>query len=210
MRAITTKTPTFSSTSGSGASYVNGRVLSVVGNIARVRLALGNKEVQVRADIMRAKGVSPQAGENWVLDQVFGVGWMFAAIIGYSGMDALTWAAPTLLGSWSNSSSGTWTDSNGVYAPAGYLREDSGWVVLRGTVSGPSSTNSNAPGPISADIFQLPEGFRPSPDGQLRFTTVVQTGASGVAMVRPDGFVRAISGNPALTSLDGIRFLAGG
>jgi hypothetical protein len=210
MRAVTSKVPSFSSSSGSGASHINGRVLSVIDNVARVRLALGNKEVQVRTDVMQAKGISPKAGENWVFHQPYGTGWMFAAIIGYPGMDALTWVAPTLLGSWSNSSSGTWTESNGVYAPAGYLREDDGWVVLRGTVTGPQSANSNAPGPINADIFQLPEGARPSLDGQLRFTTVVQTGASGVVMVRPDGFVRAISGNPALTSLDGIRFVAGG
>jgi hypothetical protein len=199
------KLPSTTSTSGSGAAISTGKIISVVGNVAQVRLSIGNQVVQVRTDLLRAKGVAPKTGENWILDQQFGVGWCLAAIASYPGLDAAAWAAPVLLGSWVNASTAPWTNSNGTYAPAGWLRDDLGWVSLRGTVTGGTASASNAAGPLPADIMQLPDGYRPPLDGQLRFPVGAGASSTGVVMVRPDGFVRAMAGATPI-SLDGIRF----
>jgi hypothetical protein len=204
----TPKLPSSTSTSGSGVSLVTGTILGISDNIAQVRLSMGNKIEPVRTDVLRAKGVAPKEGELWFMDQQFGSGWFFAAIVSYPGADALTWASPTLLGAWSDLHTGDWSTTNGMPAPVGYAREETGWVALRGTVGGGTVTASNAVGPISADIFALPDGYRPPTDGQQRFPVVSGSNAFGAVVVRPDGYVRAVAGSAASVSLDGCRFLA--
>lgn len=202
------KKPTPSSMSASGAAATRGIVTGIVNNVAQVRLDPGNKTINVRVDMMRAKGVSPKAGESWLFDQPFGNGWWFACPLSYPGLDkAVTWSTPTLLGAWVDfSAPGTWTPGSALYSPAGYYREESGWVSLRGTVKSGTVTNSSAAGPISADVFQLPAGCRLGTHGQQIFQTYGS--AACAVLVMPDGYVRAYAGSNAQFSLDGVRFLA--
>lgn len=195
--------------SASGASFVVGHVLGVTGNVAEVRLSLGDKVVKIRADLMRAKGASVQAGDTWILDQPYGLGWMFAVPISYPGMDkASQWQSASLLGAWVNTSAvGVWVPGSGRYSPASYYKDALGWVSLRGTVSGGTVTGSSAAGPISADVLQLPVGYRPSTAGQALFPTV-SNGAFGAVLVMPDGYVRAYAGSATALNLNGVRFLA--
>jgi hypothetical protein len=201
------KRASHASTSSSGADIIACKVLSVAGNVAKVMLQYGHRVESVRTDVLPAKGAKPQAGESWILDQRLGQGWYFAAVLDYAGIDALDWLTPILLGSWANTSSGPWSASNGAYAPVGFARDGLGEVVLRGTATGPTN-NSDAPGPIAADIFQLPDGYRPGSAGQLRFGVMSGNNTIGSIVVRPDGFVRAVNGSNQSISLDGIRFRA--
>lgn len=202
------KRPQTASTSASGASFVRGVIEDIVGNVATVRLSTGNQIVHVRTDLLRAKGAAPQIGENWLLDQPYAAGWMFAVPVGYGGLNAAPeWTAATLLGAWTNySAPGPWTAGSGLYSPAGYLKDDAGVVWLRGAVAGGTVTASDAAGPIAADILQLPVGYRIGPDGQRLFPTYGS--AAGAVLVMPDGYVRAYAGSATRFSLDGVSFLA--
>lgn len=206
--AIPVKRYGHSSSSASGASFAIGVVLGVEGNVAQVRLNVANKIEKVRTDMMRSKGARVRAGETWILDQPYGMGWMFAVPMAYNGLDtAPSWVQPTLLGAWVNfSTPGTWTPGSGLYAPASYLLGDDGWVTLSGHVKSGTVSASSAAGPIAADIFQLPVGCRPGNAGQRLFSTY--GAAAGAILVMPDGYVRAYAGNAAQVSLDGVRFLA--
>lgn len=204
---VAVKRPAQASNSASGISVVSGRVLSVQGNIAQVRLSTMNRVEPVRADILPGKSAAPVAGELWLLDQRLGQGWYFTAVVNYPGLDDIEWIRPVLFPSWDDTSSGPWSESNGAYAPVGFSRDGMGWVTLRGTATGPTN-NSSAPGPVNSDILQLPDGYRPSRAGQLRFGVMSGNNATGAVVVRPDGFVRAVAGSNQSVSLDGIRFLA--
>lgn len=98
---------------------------------------------------------------------------------------------------------GTWTNYGDGYAPAGYYKDKEGRVHLRGTVMhGGASVNTL--------IFTLPEGYRPSTSGRLRFT-VNYDGGSGTScvLVRADGEVQVSCVWPGFSlSLDGISFRA--
>jgi hypothetical protein len=199
------KTPNIASTSASGASYTTGIVLGIAGNVAQVRLSTGNQVVNVRTDMTRGKSAPVAAGDIWILDQPYGLGWMFAVCLGYQG--TLSWTSATLLGAWHNfSTPGTWTPGSGLFAPASYLQDATGWVQLRGTVAGGTITGSSVAGPISADILQLPAGSRPASDGQLLFPTYAA--GPGAVLVTPGGYVRAYAGTAIQVPLDGVRFLA--
>jgi hypothetical protein len=77
-----------------------------------------------------------------------------------------------------------WANHGDGYAAAGYFRDRSGLIHLRGAVEGS--------GP---EIFRLPRGFRPR-GGARRF---------GEVTIRESGAVRA-AGDAELLSLDGIVF----
>jgi hypothetical protein len=76
-----------------------------------------------------------------------------------------------------------WANYGQGYAPAGYFRDRSGLVHLRGVVQGPGGT-----------IFRLPPGWRPK-SGARSF---------GAVTIRGDGSVRARAAE--FLPLDGIVF----
>lgn len=197
--------------SAAGANSVTGYVTGVDGNVAKVIVPGGN-EITVRIDRLRGKSIAPKAGETWILDQPYGSGWMFAVCLGYKGSDEPPeWLAAMLLGSWVNASPlGAWTPGSGLYSPAGFCRDEWNWVSLRGTVTAGTITNDlSTAGPIAADIFRLPAGYRPSVTGQLVFPVAsASTAGVGQVLVMPDGYVRATYGDATALSLDGVRFLA--
>lgn len=96
--------------------------------------------------------------------------------------------APTLLNSWVN--------FGGGFNDAGYLKDFSGTVHLRGLVKN---------GVIGNAIFQLPAGYRPANE-ELQIT--ISNGALGRVDIYPSGDVGATSGSNAWFSLDGITFRA--
>lgn len=92
-----------------------------------------------------------------------------------------SWIAPTLLNGWVNND-----PPNTV---AGYRKEPSGVVRLRGSV------RSGTPG-SAFPIFVLPSGYRPS--GELFFVAENGTGSSTTIVVQASGNVYAVAG--ALTA----------
>ncbi len=97
-----------------------------------------------------------------------------------------TFTAPTLLNSWVNFGSS--------YVDAGYLKDQFGFVRLRGVVKS---------GTVTAIIFQLPAGYRPSKD---IFKAVSSNGAFGLVTIDSAGNVIASSGSNSWFSLDEISF----
>ena len=101
------------------------------------------------------------------------------------------WYQPTLENSWV-----TYNAANNV---AEYLIDDNGFVHLRGILKNGSSA--------SADMFSLPQGFRPAL-GEV-FAGVSSSGFAGIS-VDADGDVRAYTGGSVtFTSIDGITFKGG-
>ena len=101
------------------------------------------------------------------------------------------WYQPTLENSWV-----TYNAANNV---AEYLIDDNGFVHLRGILKNGSSA--------SADMFSLPQGFRPAL-GEV-FAGVSSSGFAGIS-VDANGDVRAYTGGSVtFTSIDGITFKGG-
>jgi hypothetical protein len=99
------------------------------------------------------------------------------------------WQVPTLAGSWTNYGSG--------YNPAGYRKDASGFVHLRGLVTGGSAVST---------IFTLPVGYRPAYRNLFMVQSVSAVGRVDVAT---NGVVEdQISAGSGWVSLDGITFLA--
>jgi hypothetical protein len=104
---------------------------------------------------------------------------------------ASPWIAPTLLNSWVNYDPSYWS-------PAGYMKDSSGIVHLRGLVKS---------GTVGSWIFVLPSGFRPA--RAAMFSVIDGNNAICRCDVHPDGAVvpATMTGN-GYYSLDGITFLA--
>lgn len=98
------------------------------------------------------------------------------------------WIAPALLNSWAN--------FGGSFNPAGYYRDASGVVRLRGVVK---------TGAVGTVIFTLPAGFRPI---NTELMPVVSNSAFGLVQVGSNGDVTAAGGSSTWFSLDGITFRA--
>jgi hypothetical protein len=96
------------------------------------------------------------------------------------------WTAPTLLNSWVNFGGGT--------QGAGYFKDASGFVHLRGTVK---------TGTLAAAIFVLGVGYRPS---LLSIFPATANGAFGEVRVDSSGNVALNSGSTTYLALDGIVF----
>lgn len=95
-----------------------------------------------------------------------------------------TWIAATLP---------LWTNFGAPYHPAGYLKDNDGFVHLRGRVTNVAGST----------IFTLPVGFRPSATGRY---AVDCNGAYGVVEVTSAGAVNWVVGAAAPVTLDGITF----
>ena len=93
------------------------------------------------------------------------------------------WIAPTLLNGWVN-----YEADNGV---AGYLKDDMGFVHLKGVVKGGSGY-----------IFLLPSGYRPS----LNCAFAIVSAGVGVIVVRSDGYITLAAGSNSDVSLSGCIF----
>lgn len=107
------------------------------------------------------------------------------------------WIAPTLINSWANYVGGA------GYCPAGYCKDGSGFVHIRGAVSSGAAGNN---------IFVLPSGYRPS--YREVFASVTYTSPTGVYSVAQvdvlaDGSVLPVSTSNVYTTLSGITFYAG-
>jgi hypothetical protein len=90
--------------------------------------------------------------------------------------------APAFQNSWVNFDSG--------YAQAGYWKDPTGVVYLKGRIKS---------GTLNTTAFNLPPGFRP-PGGSEQFA-VVSNGALGVLEVQSDGDVIPVSGSNVSFSL---------
>jgi hypothetical protein len=71
-----------------GTNQTRVSVQSVDGTIAIVTDQTG-RTLQVRRDLMRAKGNPPMAGESWIIDKALGNTWTFAMCLG-SSVDGVT------------------------------------------------------------------------------------------------------------------------
>jgi hypothetical protein len=107
------------------------------------------------------------------------------------------WIAPDLLNGWRNYGS----DTSNWHTPAGYWKDDSGVVHIRGTVVAGSSA--------TAGVFVLPVGYRPE-KGVLWYGYSA-SGATCRVEVMGDGRVQGWSGaSTGWTSYNGINFYAAG
>ncbi|NOV28012.1 hypothetical protein E5S69_31495 [Cupriavidus necator] len=98
------------------------------------------------------------------------------------------WIAPTLLNSWVN--------FGGGFNNAGYYKDLSGVVHLRGMVKS---------GVIGNAVFNLPAGYRPANE---ELFVAISNGALGRVDIYPSGDVGATSGSNSWLSLDGMTFRA--
>lgn len=162
-----------------------GTVLEIdTNNVALVVLSTG-QHVRVRADMLRGKSAAPQAGETWIFDQPYGIGWMFAVPMNYTGGDQ-DFTVPTFTNGWGS--------KGGSYQPVGYKLDSGGYVVCQGRLTG--GTGAQA-------AFALPLGYRPG--GQIPFVVCVGTG-TGLITVAGNGVVTPAGTGD--TSLEQVRFLA--
>ena len=75
--------PTQPGTTSRGSNQTRVTVQSVDGPIAIVTDQTG-RTLQVRRDLMRAKGNPPVVGESWIIDKALGNQWTFALCLGVS------------------------------------------------------------------------------------------------------------------------------
>jgi hypothetical protein len=92
-----------------------------------------------------------------------------------------------------------WTRYATSYADGGYLKLNTGIVVLKGLVKG---------GAEGSVIAQLPEGYRP--DERMVFETSTFSNIVGRVDVHPNGNIVAVRSDPDWIGLDGIMFPAAG
>ena len=97
------------------------------------------------------------------------------------------WVAPTLAGSWAN-------QFGAPYAQAGYQKDDTGIVSLRGTLNSGTGT-----------IFTLPTNFRPEAD---QFFGIYGNGSMARLKITSAGVV-SLSAGTAPIDISGINFIAG-
>jgi len=97
------------------------------------------------------------------------------------------WVAPTLAGSWAN-------QFGAPYAQAGYQKDDTGIVSLRGTLTSGTGT-----------IFTLPANFRPEAD---QFFGIYGNGSMARLKITSAGVV-SLSAGAAPIDISGINFIAG-
>jgi hypothetical protein len=95
------------------------------------------------------------------------------------------WRAPTLLNTWINFGSG--------FSDAGYYKDSSGLVHLRGVIRN---------GTVPADVFVLPVGYRPA--ATLIFP-IVSNDLLGQVRINSSGNVHLYAGSNTWVALDGIR-----
>ena len=90
-------------------------------------------------------------------------------------------------------------DSDTQYGGAEFMKDAYGFVHLRGLVKS---------GVINADVFTLPEAYRPA----YRHLFPVQQGSNTMQRLDVDdsGYVRLVAGTNNYLSLNGIKFQAGG
>lgn len=100
----------------------------------------------------------------------------------------LAFAAPAFLNGWVN--------FGGGYNPAGYFKDQLGFVHLRGMIS---------TGTLNTPAFNLPAGFRPA---NRNIFGAMANFAFAVAFVDPNGDVNPFQGSSAFFTLDGITFQA--
>jgi hypothetical protein len=91
-----------------------------------------------------------------------------------------------------------WTAAGAPFAPPSYLRDQLGFVHLRGVMT--------TTGTIGSPAFTLPPGLRPAAATSL-VIGVDAVGALGQLVIKPDGTAALVSGSAGNTSLDGIVFL---
>jgi hypothetical protein len=96
------------------------------------------------------------------------------------------WTAPTL--------AGTWVNFGGGYNNAGYWKDSTGRVHLRGMIKS---------GTIGTTAFTLPSGYRPS--ATCRFAAESNS-AYGICTIDSAGVVTPAAGNTAWFSFDGMSF----
>jgi len=98
------------------------------------------------------------------------------------------WFAPTLLNSWIN--------YGGDFEVAGYMKDNHGFVHLKGVVKS---------GTIDKAIFTLPDGYRPY---KQEIFHIISNDALGRVDIKADGNVYVEVGNNTYVSLSGIIFRA--
>ena len=100
------------------------------------------------------------------------------------------WKTPTLLNGW--------TDFGGVYESVGYMKDEFGFVHIRGMVKG---------GSVGQNIFFLPEGYRPL---KSQYHTCISADVVRTLNVQNNGgvFISAVASSNWVT-LNGISFKAG-
>lgn len=105
------------------------------------------------------------------------------------------WIAPTLLNGWVNTGTG--------WSPAGYMKDTSGYVHIRGLIKSGATGNATI-------LFVLPAGYRPA--YELVFITSTDAGGSPLTAridVTSSGNLLFMSGGNGYVALDNIPpFLA--
>lgn len=175
--------------------YQTGRVISVdlAAGVAEVQFADRRSKVTLR--IRRGKGGLPAVGEYWVCDQIYG-NWSFAGLIG--PMEPTEWIPAILQPGW------TANTTYGNQAPS-YQRDSAGMTRFDGIANGAVYAINATTTPLGADIFVLPEGYRPS--NIFGPVPVVSNNDFGEIVVLPTGIVRAWRGS-GWVSLAGVSFPA--
>lgn len=92
-----------------------------------------------------------------------------------------------------------WTNYGSVYTAAGFWKDASGEVHLRGTIK-----SFGGPGALSPEFFYLPDGYRPA--GTRQFVATNCSGGIVTIEIEPDGAVRTPSPSNSCTAFDGIAF----
>jgi hypothetical protein len=99
------------------------------------------------------------------------------------------WQVPTLLNSWVNYGS--------PFETVGYMKDEFGFVHLKGIVSTGSSDTV---------LFTLPVGYRTS---LFQYHPNVLASGTGTVEIQPNGNVKLVVASSTLTSIDGITFKVG-
>lgn len=98
------------------------------------------------------------------------------------------WIAPTLLNSWAN--------YGGTASTAGYMKDNMGFVHLKGLVK------TGTPGTV---LFTLPAGYRP---GAYLRIAVIASGSYGNLDIETSGNITISVGSSNFTGIDGVVFKA--